>query len=145
LHEDLKKQKRAASLSNARYLAKVSVNQVLRSNLLRDEELKRYHNLAVQALADLPLIPSKDPTAPPYKFATHEMLWQFWQLNMLDLPHWFEFACICALVMTSSGCVERLFSLYVAMFGELMERCLEDRRECTIMLNFNNRQRNKFP
>ena len=38
--------------------------------------------------------------------------WNFWVVNSLQLPAWFEAARIVALVFVSSASVERIFSLY---------------------------------
>ena len=48
-----------------------------------------------------------------------------------------------ALILTSSACVERIFSLYVGMFSDEMFNTLEDRREASVTCKFNNNQRGK--
>ena len=70
-------------------------------------------------------------------------LWNFWLANSLRLPSWYLVACQIALIMTSSGCVERVFSLYDSLFDESQESALEDRREASVMLSFNRNQRKK--
>jgi hypothetical protein len=47
-----------------------------------------------------------------------------------------------ALIMTSSACIERIFSLYVGMFSDEMHNTLEDRREASVTCKFNYQQRN---
>ena len=40
-------------------------------------------------------------------------LWEFWQQNATILPEWYKCALEVALVMTSSACVERIFSCMI--------------------------------
>jgi hypothetical protein len=97
-----------------------------------EQELEMYHNLATAALTANP-----NPTV--------DELWQFWQANILTLPEWSNCAMEIGLVMTSSGCVERIFSLYTSMFDVEQESALEDLREASIMLRFNEGQRRSNP
>jgi hypothetical protein len=72
---------------------------------------------------------------------TPPVSWTFFKTNALRFPYWFKAAKEVALIMTSSACVERIFSLYRSLFSNLQERCLEDVREASIMIHFNENQR----
>lgn len=69
-------------------------------------ELAAYHSAAVAQLAV-----NQTPT-PAER-------WEFWRERALILPFWFKAALEVAIVFTSSGCVERVFSLYDSLFGGL--------------------------
>ena len=72
-------------------------------------ELEEYHRIAQAATQTLTDHPSP------------EALWDFWRANILQLPQWFRAASIIALVFVSSASVERIFSLYDALFGSEFE------------------------
>ena len=93
-------------------------------------ELEEYKQLAIQAMQV------------GVEHTPNEM-WEFWRINMLQLPHFFASSTDIALIMTSSACVERIFSLYVGMFSDEMCNTLEDRREASVTCKFNNNQRYK--
>jgi hypothetical protein len=77
----------------------------------------------------------------PDKYHLSDDLWDFWKTYCLLIPDWYEVAAEVALVFTSSACVERVFSLYEDFFGDHDKACLEDRREASIKLRFNQNQR----
>ena len=97
-----------------------------------DHELEEYHRLATIAFQQ-----NNNPTI--------SELWVFWQDNAITLPEWSKSAMEVGLIMTSSACVERIFSLYDNMFTDHQERALEDRREASVMLRFNDTQRRLHP
>lgn len=66
-----------------------------------------------------------------------ENLWRFWLKNNLTLPRWSSASNIIAIIMTSSGAVERSFSLYLALFGDGRESALQDIRELSTILRYN--------
>jgi hypothetical protein len=68
-------------------------------------------------------------------------LWKFWKKYKLVLAQWYKGACEVALIMTSSASCERAFSLYVTMFSDYQQSCLEDRVEGSIMIRYNDNQR----
>eukprot|EP01032_Pedospumella_encystans_P022767 gene22767-25791_t len=70
-------------------------------------------------------------------------LWAFWRQHQLKLPLWFAVARSVALIMTSSASCERIFSLYSGRFGDLQRAALEDYKEASIMLHYNDLQRRK--
>ena len=74
--------------------------------------------------------------------ATLTVLWSFWKDRCLQLPNFFKAAKLIAIIMTSSASVERMFSLYVSMFNSEQERVLEDRREASVLMRYNDNQRN---
>jgi hypothetical protein len=69
--------------------------------------------------------------------------WEFWRERALTLPFWFKAALEVGIVFTSSGCVERVFSLYDSLFGASQESALEDIREASVMMRFNDNQRRR--
>lgn len=73
-----------------------------------------------------------------------EDLWSFWRQYQLRLPVWYALACNIALIMTSSASVERLFSLYEGRFSDQQQGALEDYKEASIMLHYNELQRAKY-
>ena len=68
-------------------------------------------------------------------------LWNFWKKYKLVLAQSYKGACEVALIMTSSASCERAFSLYVTMFTDAQQSCLEDRVEGSIMIRHNDNQR----
>lgn len=69
--------------------------------------------------------------------------WAFWRRNSLRLPHWARAAKEVALVMTSSGSVERVFSVYESVFNEQQDMALEDRRAASVMIRYNRAKERK--
>jgi hypothetical protein len=93
-------------------------------------EMAAYHSAAVAQLAI-----NRTPTPADR--------WEFWRERALILPFWFKAALEVAIVFTSSGCVERIFSLYDSLFGASQESALEDVREASVMMRFNANQRRR--
>ena len=109
-------------------LARIPHVYDLRPALL--QELPAYHAAAVAQFA-------LNATPTPAE------RWEFWRERALVLPFWFKAALEVAIVFTSSGCVERIFSLYDSLFDESQESALEDVRETSVMMRFNENQRRR--
>jgi len=70
------------------------------------------------------------------------LLWEFWRVNNLTLSTWFKFAVQVAVMFTSSGCVERVIALYDSMFSSVQESTLQDKITASVMMKYNENQRN---
>ena len=99
-------------------------------------DLKAYHTACVVEVAAL----DRDAAGLPVK-QTPENLWAFWNRNAMNLPVWYRAAKGVAIILTSSGCAERVFALYTSVADVSQESALEDRVESSVMLKFNNKQR----
>jgi hypothetical protein len=73
-----------------------------------------------------------------------EVQWEFMNSIALEHPTWFAAAKEIGLIMTSSACVERLFSMYDALFSKLQTRTLQDGRETAVMLRYNGLHRSYY-
>jgi hypothetical protein len=70
--------------------------------------------------------------------------WLFWRTFYNVLPTWYKVAADVALVMTSSACVERVFSLLNNRFSDQQQRALQDYKECTVRIVYNETFRDKI-
>jgi hypothetical protein len=70
--------------------------------------------------------------------------WLFWRTFYNVLPTWYKVAADVALVMTSSACVERVFSLLNSRFSDQQQRALQDYKECTLRIMYNETFRDKI-
>ena len=70
-------------------------------------------------------------------------LWEFWIKHQLDIPSLFLGALEAALIMPSSGTAERVFSLLNQGFSNNQCRALEDYKESSVMLRYNDNFRMK--
>ena len=62
-----------------------------------------------------------------------------WHTHQRDLPEWAE-ACInVLLIQPSSADAEGAFSILSNCFGEQQQSSLQDYKECSIMLQYNDR------
>lgn len=77
----------------------------------------------------------------PSSWSSFDM-WLFWKTYYMQLPCWYDLAEEVALILTSSASVERVFSLYESMFGHNDQACLEDLREASVKLRYNDKNRN---
>jgi hAT family C-terminal dimerisation region len=67
--------------------------------------------------------------------------WVFWRRNHISLPLWYKVAAEVALVMCSSASVERVFSLLNCMFDEHQHQALNDYKEASIKIMYNENYR----
>ena len=69
--------------------------------------------------------------------------WSFWRRNQHNLPKFFEGAQQIAIIQPSSATVERLFSYLRQAFDCHQESALEDVKETTVLLRYNENMRKK--
>jgi hypothetical protein len=69
--------------------------------------------------------------------------WVFWRTHYLRLPNWFKVAAEAALVMCSSASVERVFSLLNCLFDDQQQQRLNDYKEASVMVRYNENYRNE--
>jgi hypothetical protein len=91
-------------------------------------ELAAYHTASVAYLAV--------QAHPVGHIVTANELWEFWRVHCLLLPNWFKGG-----KEVSSACVKRIFSLYTTLFDDFQRRTLEDCKEFSVMIHFNEGQR----
>lgn len=72
-----------------------------------------------------------------------EVAWDFWRRHSLRLPAWYRAAKEVALVMTSSACMERVFSVYESIFSDQQEMALEDVRAASVLIRYNRAKERK--
>jgi hypothetical protein len=63
--------------------------------------------------------------------------WLFWRRYCTSLPMWYKIAAEVALVMCSSASVERIFSLLNCTFDEHQHQALNDYKEASIRIRYN--------
>ena len=68
----------------------------------------------------------------------------FWRQHRLSLPHWSRLAFIVALFQPSSAAAERVFSMMEARFDDTQSNALEDYRAASVMLRYNELQRERL-
>ena len=106
-------------------------------NPIPDEELTMYHSFAL-------IQHDKDKDDPACgKHASSDMLIRFWLSNQIMLPRLFTAYMEAAVIMPSSGTSERVFSILSSCFRDNQTRCLQDIKETTVMLRYNESFRNK--
>lgn len=93
------------------------------------QDLKTYHDLAIIEAA-------KDRLE-------RCNYWEFFIENALRIPHVFEGAKEAALLAPSSGASERVLSFYSTTFTSSSHSSLEDLREASIMIQYNDSMRNR--
>jgi hAT family C-terminal dimerisation region len=69
--------------------------------------------------------------------------WSFWRRYYTSLPLWYRVAAEVALVMCSSASVERVFSLLNCMFDEHQQSALNDYKEASIKIRYNENYRDR--
>lgn len=69
--------------------------------------------------------------------------WLFWRRYFIRLPLWYKVAAEVALVMCSSAAVERVFSLLNCLFTDQQRKCLNDYKETSITIRYNENFREK--
>jgi len=69
----------------------------------------------------------------------------YWRLKQARLPTWSRIAFTAGLVLPSSGCVERVFSLLRNLFNDRQESLLEDYIENSVRSSYNRSQRAHLP
>lgn len=78
----------------------------------------------------------------PATFDSDHELW--WRQQRLELPAWFDALAKICVFQPSSACAERVFSLVNAALNDQQERALEDLVSGSIMLRYNNKQRERM-
>ena len=97
----------------------------------------------------VPLIPGLQSELRTYKKLADEYDdedgdgWAFWRRYYISLPLWYKVAAEVALVMCSSASVERVFSLLNCLFDDSQQRCLNDYKEASIKIRYNENFRDK--
>ena len=69
--------------------------------------------------------------------------WAFWRRYYISLPLWYKVAAEVALVMCSSASVERVFSLLNCLFDDHQHQCLNDYKEASVMIRYNENFRSR--
>lgn len=69
--------------------------------------------------------------------------WTFWRRYFIRLPIWYKVAEEAALVMCSSASVERVFSLLNCLFDDQQQKCLNDYKEASVMIRYNENYRER--
>lgn len=141
---------RACRLFNAQWVAGQSIES-LQEELIRlkyilhvnnltellDDELPRYYQAAIRWME------KRAADGQQNVDVTADQLWSFWKSSSLNIPSWFSATCEVALIMPSSSCVERIFALYNALFTNNQQSALEDMKQASVMIKFNENQRKK--
>jgi len=70
--------------------------------------------------------------------------WEFWRTYYLSLPIWYKVAEEVVLVMVSSASVERVFSLLNHSFDDHQQNSLQDYKEASVRLRYNENWRTKY-
>ena len=70
--------------------------------------------------------------------------WEFWRTYYLSLPIWYKVAEEVVLVMVSSASVERVFSLLNHSFDDHQQSALQDYKEATVRLRYNENWRTRY-
>lgn len=69
--------------------------------------------------------------------------WAFWRRYYISLPLWYKVAAEVALVMCSSASVGRVFSLLHCLFDDHQHQCLNDYKEASVMIRYNENFRSR--
>jgi hypothetical protein len=70
--------------------------------------------------------------------------WEFWRTYYISLPIWYKVAEEVVLVMVSSASVERVFSLLNHSFDDHQQSALQDYKEATVRLRYNENWRTRY-
>ncbi len=63
--------------------------------------------------------------------------WVFWRTYYLALPMWYTVDAEVVFIMVSSAAVERVFSLLTFMFDDQQQRALNDYKEASVRIRYN--------
>ena len=131
--------------SSARLCCPVQVQQ-LRPAAASVEELRRFRFLDNDAIiqgltAELPRYLAVVDGA---DLQTEEEKLQWWSRNEANLPNWSSVVKKVLLVQPSSASAERVFSIMKNFFTNQQDAALEQTVEASVMLCYNQNQRNKL-
>ena len=118
------------SLNEARIQA---VNNIMLIEPFRNQE---FANLRDNLLKEIPIYVAESTDVDP---KINPLGW--WRDRKLKLPYWFRVFGEAVILQPSSGCSERIFSLLRWMFSDTQQSALEDNKETSIMLRFNEQNR----
>jgi hypothetical protein len=82
--------------------------------------------------------------AEAHGIALETNVFEWWRQHKAKLPNWFRVFGESTILQPSSGCSERVFALLRWMFHENQQNALEDGKETSIMLRFNEAQRQRI-
>lgn len=130
---------------SARLCCPVQVQQ-LRPTAASVEELRRFRFLDNDAIiqgltAELPRYLA---VADGADLQTEEEKLQWWSRNEANLPNWSSVVKKVLLVQPSSATAERVFSIMNNFFTNQQDAALEQTVEASVMLCYNQNQRNKL-
>ena len=74
-----------------------------------------------------------------FNYEKYPTILSFWIAKKDDLPDWYECMKFISLLQPSSAAAERVFAILRTKFSKQQESTLEDYKECSIMMEFNNR------
>jgi hypothetical protein len=101
-------------------------------------------NIMAQRIARLLAeVPTYLDLAPTYQGTNGEELLEWWRQNGPRLPQWRLVLQVAALFQPSSAAAERVFSMAAWMFGDDQDAALQDYKEASLMLRYNEIWRNK--
>jgi hypothetical protein len=135
---DTLQQLEACRLGNFEYIARNTLEA-----LLIEVEKAQFLPWGVRIIASLKM------ELPAYKKIadqcdTNMDRWEFWRTYYLSLPAWYKLAEEIVLVMVSSASVERIFSLLNNSFDNQQQNSLNDYKEATVRLRYNENWRRKY-
>jgi hypothetical protein len=93
-----------------------------------------------QLMAELPTFLEMAPT---YQGTSGDELLEWWRNNGPRLPQWRLVLQVATLFQPSSAAAERVFSMAAWMFGDEQDAALQDYKETSLMLRYNELWRNK--
>ena len=134
-----------SAFQSARLCCPVQVQQ-LRPTAASVEELRRFRFLDNDAIiqgltAELPRYLA---VADGADLQTEEEKLQWWSRNEANLPNWSSVVKKVLLVQPSSASAERVFSIMKNFFTNQQDAALEQTVEASVMLYYNQNQRNKL-
>ena len=134
-----------SAFRSARLCCPVQVQQ-LRPTAASVEELRRFRFLDNDAIiqgltAELPRYLA---VADGADLQTEEEKLQWWSRNEANLPNWSSVVKKVLLVQPSSASAERVFSIMKNFFTNQQDAALEQTVEASVMLYYNQNQRNKL-
>ena len=97
---------------------------------------EEFANLRNNLLKEIPIYVAESTDVDP---EINPFVW--WRDRKVKLPYWFRVFGEAVILQPSSGCSERIFSLLRWMFSDAQQSALEDNKETSIMLRFNEKNR----
>ena len=93
-------------------------------------------------LGRLPEVSATEEVSSDFEHAQSNAILKWWTNNRV-LTHWIDLLVVAVQLQPSSGSAERVFTMYTWMFDDDQDNALEDYKDTTLKMRFNEQDRVK--